>query len=157
MATDSENSVQWHINRFWENWEVDVQNRLIRRKQTSYVQYFIELFQPPKFEVITIYRGMMNWGAAEQGIVWPTPVDRDRMQVEGHPEKFILKDGWKISTGDLKSLTGGPLIYDGAPKAIVPAHRDRLRIYWSTLTRPVWAAIYVMGAIITLVTFIQLF
>ena len=69
--------------------------------------------------MITIYRGLMSWADSIEGIVFDTPIDRDRMSVQGVPEKLFMLDGWRIRPDDEQYLQDGFLVYQVKSKIVV--------------------------------------
>ena len=112
-----------HASRFDRFWEIDSANKTIRRKKGWPLQRVLETVFGRTFEVMTIYRGLMAWADTDDGVTFPTPINRDRLSVKGHPEKFVLQDGWTIAPRDVRFLTRGPLVYSGSSEVIVPARK----------------------------------
>lgn len=120
MAQQLPHEIQSMIDVFERDWEIDVQRKLIQRTNKSGLTLVLEFFKRPQYPMKLIYRGVMNWHGSSQGMTENDIIDRDRMDVEGFPEKFALKGGWQIKPSDLKFVTHGPLVYEGSNSVVVP-------------------------------------
>jgi len=152
-------------NAFDEDWILDPLKRQIRRKERSLIRNIRDLVWPRHHTVFAMYWWLKylylgRFGKAEHGnyLGYTFPLKHDNTPIPGYPMKYELVGNWKIPKHDLRFLTHGPLINkdDGEILVSDKTKWKRLMDKLSTLSQPVKIILWIMGAILTVVSFFGL-
>lgn len=108
---DQKRNIEKEKTSFGDNWYLDLTTIEIRRKKLKWWRIPLYFFWPKKNSIFAMYWWRKHERLSnESARSFDFPLKPDNIPIEGHPTKYILQGKWTIPKGDLKFLSGGPLV-----------------------------------------------